>query len=187
MLVVDGTSDLALAVAECTRLKGFGAPIVLVSHEEPSRSALHRAGIDSVVPSGVSLSDLEDVLSSPVRGPRRDSSVMLASSATVALNELVVIDRARRLLLVDGREQVLSAQKFELLCYLVEKAGVAVGAQELVKCGLLRPSQASRFKGVVQELRARLGPARTLISAVPGYGYRFDFETERLPVAPRRA
>jgi hypothetical protein len=43
-----------------------------------------------------------------------------------------------------------------------------------VRAGLLRPTQAQRYRGLIMELRDRLGPARDLIRRVPGYGYRLD-------------
>lgn len=61
----------------------------------------------------------------------------------------VMLDRARRTLTVLDREDQLSAQKFELLCYFVDRAGVAVSGAELVRAGVLRPSQASRLKGLM--------------------------------------
>jgi len=93
---------------------------------------------------------------------------------SVALGTGVFVDRSRRTLHIDGHEQGLSAQKFDLLCYLIDHEGTAVRAIELVRCGILRPSQAQRFKGLIQELRARLGSYRDRLRAVPGYGYRLD-------------
>jgi DNA-binding response OmpR family regulator len=177
-VVVDATIDLPPGIAECTRLRELGAPVALVSREEPAQRVLDRAGITAVLPSSASSSEFVELVSSLLGAPQRDSGVVLVAEL-IALNEHVHVDRARRLLLLDGREVSLSAQKFDVLCHFVARAGIAVGASELVKAGLLRPSQAQRFKGLVQELRVRLGPARDLISAVPGYGYRFEFGSDR--------
>jgi DNA-binding response OmpR family regulator len=80
---------------------------------------------------------------------------------------------ARRLSVL-GQEQPMSVQKFELLCYLADRAGRAVDPRELVKSGVIRPAQVQRIRALIAELRGRLGPASSLITTVPGFGYRLD-------------
>jgi hypothetical protein len=97
----------------------------------------------------------------------------------ITLSDGVTLDRLGRRLLIDGHDHPLSATKFELLCYLIDHAGRAVSARELVSMRLLLPSQATRYRCIIFELRDHLGSARHLICAVPGYGYRMDLPRER--------
>jgi DNA-binding response OmpR family regulator len=115
------------------------------------------------------------------------SGVIAAANRIFILTERVFLDRVARTLFVDDQEETLSTQKFDLLCYLLDRPSAAVSAGDLVRHGVLRPSQAQRFKGLVQELRRHLGPARDLIRPVPGYGYRIDLGVDvsgRVPPLP---
>ena len=171
-------ADPALGVAECVRLVPLALPIAVVTSNELSSRAKERAGIQTVFTPSFRAEEIARFLSLAVSPAYPESRVERVSSANIAIHARVRLDRARRTVIVHGCETVLSFQKFELLCYLVDRAGTAVAATELVKHGLLRPSQAQRLKGLVQELRARLGPAGELIRPVPGYGYRFDFQAQ---------
>lgn len=126
--------------------------------------------MDAVLPCPVPLAEFECSLSA--LQPSR------IQGTPTAITPQLSIDCGARTLWVDGREATISAQKFDLLCYLVDRAGIAVQASDLVREGLLRPSQAQRYKGLIQELKSRLGSARDLIRVVPGYGYRLDIPGE---------
>lgn len=82
------------------------------------------------------------------------------------------MDPIARQLWVDGREVVLSSQKFELLRYFLESGNRAINASELANAGVLRSSQGLRYKNLISELRTRLEPIAQLFQVVPGYGYR---------------
>jgi DNA-binding response OmpR family regulator len=92
----------------------------------------------------------------------------------VRLSEACGIDLAGRCLRIGTCELPLTKGKFDLLEYLVRHPGRAVSADELVRGGVLAPSQRSRYRAIVLELRDKLGDARDCIRTVPGYGYRFD-------------
>lgn len=167
LLVIDAALEPLLAVAECARLRGL-APALQLSLLGAAcelRAAAERAGAG--------------FLRRPAPGkiPWRALARALASTRSITdgaelICEGFSIDRRARLVRVWGRERVLSSAKFELLCYLVDHAGRAVGARELVQRGILLQSQAARYKCVMFELRAQLGSASRCIRAVPGHGYR---------------
>lgn len=173
-IIVDGCTDSHLAVAECARVGSLRVPIGLLTSRPLETSALARAGVRAWLIPPCSAPEMQGFFASLYATETSKSGTILAVRPRMHLAPEVELDRTRRTLFVKGREEALPAQKFDLLCYLVDHAGVAVTAAELVQRGLLRPSQAFRLKGLVQELRGRLGPARTLLKAVSGYGYRFD-------------
>jgi DNA-binding response OmpR family regulator len=179
VVLVDGTLDLALGVAECARIRPSGVPTALLAPGGVSVDrAARRAGVSHVFSGPVRRTALEHILSCVtlprVGKPTGTSSADSSRLDTIDLIPGVTVERCRRTLRVLGKEQALSAQKFDLLCYLLDKRGVAISATELVRSGILRPSQAQRYKGLIHELKVHLGPARDLIRPVPGFGYRFE-------------
>lgn len=174
LIIVDGTAELVMAVAECGRLRLAARPMVLIANDALAVQApALRAGAKTVLQSPVSRRHLERCMTehslrgAPGSGPRPATRGRFLAPG-------VILNRDARTLWVDGNEVTLSAQKFDLLCYLVDRTGAAVCAADLVREGLLRPSQAQRYKGLIQELKRHLKSARDMIRAVPGYGYRLD-------------
>ncbi len=47
-------------------------------------------------------------------------------------------------------------------------------ARDLVRARILGAGSEQRYRGVVKEIRDRLGPAHAVIRTVRGAGYRFD-------------
>lgn len=177
LVVVDGRNEPWIAAAECGRLRVLDLPVALIVTELSSATALVERG-DARWVFSVS-ADEEPLLHLPSDSKGwREGNVEPESEAKLKAASPVQLDRARRTVWVDGHETVLPAQKFDLLCYLVNHSGVAVSARELVSAGLLRPSQAQRYKGLILELKNRLGPARDRLRAVPGYGYLWDAEPD---------
>jgi DNA-binding response OmpR family regulator len=160
-----------LSLAECGRLRS-ALPGLAVALVGPPRAELEeavlRAGARFIVHSQA-LPAPRDALADLVTARR----ATLETSQTWVSARLC-IDRTARLLYLDGERRSLSSAKFDLFAYLLDNAGRAVSAHELVHKGLLLPSQASRYKGLIAELRQRLGAERDCIRAVPGYGYRLD-------------
>jgi DNA-binding response OmpR family regulator len=175
LLVIDAEREPLLSIAECGRLMRTlpSLPIALVGPGDPKlESAALRAGARwyfSRERGGAHHWEvLHPALSfrrSPVRPPTLQR-----------LCRTVEIDRAARVLYVGGERRTPSATKFDLLLYLLDRAGRAVSARELVAQGLLLPTQVERFRGIIRELRRYLGPAGDLIRPVTGYGYRLDLE-----------
>jgi|SRR5688572_4921399 DNA-binding winged helix-turn-helix (wHTH) protein len=176
LLVVAADDRPLLALAECARVTSLHPePAVALlgdSGPELSRAVERLQGVRllSRTESGeIPWGQLVQALGPAGAG----RSHVTVRRGLAAIHERVTLDRDARTLYVAGREQRLSSAKFELLCYLLDNAGRAISAAELVRRRLLLPSQARRYRGLVQELRASLGPARDCIVAVPGYGYRW--------------
>jgi DNA-binding response OmpR family regulator len=176
---VDACSDAALAIAECGRLRAGGLllPLLLLA-PEPVRlqQAAARAGATRVLSMPLSLDEIREFLEpgdAQGDGPGHGNGG-LQREGTIGFGAHVVLDRVARRLSVLGHEQPISLQKFELLCYLADRPGRAVEPSELVKAGVIRPTQVQRIRALIAELRDRLGPAANLITTVPGFGYRLD-------------
>jgi DNA-binding response OmpR family regulator len=177
---VDACSDAALAVAECARLRASGValPLLLFTpRPERLRAAGARAGATRVLGLPLCFDEIRDLLERGEGTEKAAPALELAieqHDGSVALGPGVVLDRVARRLSVLGQEQPISAQKFELLCYLADRPGRAVEPRELVRFGVIRATQVPRLRALIAELRGRLGPASKLITTVPGFGYRLD-------------
>lgn len=168
-----------LAIAECARLHTAvpSIPLLLLGPAAPEleAAALRAGGFyvradDAARPS----------FWSGLRRVAHERGLIGRSGALTHVSAHLAIDRSARLVYVDGQLRELSAAKFDLFCYLVEHAGRAISASELVRQRLLLPSQAARFKGLIAELRGHLGTQRDCIRAVPGYGYRLEVRADGL-------
>jgi DNA-binding winged helix-turn-helix (wHTH) protein len=182
-LVIGADEHPLLALAECGRLRVClpDLPVALLGRQPAGElgAAAERAGA-FVLANGIPQASPWEAL--PGLLAERHSAA--ARENRVWISERLCLDRTRRVLYLDGEERTLSAAKFDLLSYLFDNAGRAVSARELVRRGLLIPSQASRYKGLIAELRHHLGSERDCIRAVPGYGYRLEL---REPASPSRA
>ncbi|HEY3498520.1 MAG TPA: hypothetical protein VGK73_27705 [Polyangiaceae bacterium] len=160
-----------LSLAECGRLRAAlpHFPLALLGpFDAELEAAAERAGVLFMpCPTGESAWHGLGALMTARR-------LELRSEGETWISPRLRLDRTARVLYVDGEKRTLTAAKFDLFAYLVDHAGRAVPARELVERGLLLPSQASRYKGLIAELRQHLGIERDCIRAVPGYGYRLD-------------
>jgi DNA-binding response OmpR family regulator len=97
----------------------------------------------------------------------------------------IVIDRAAREVLLDGKSVTLTAKEFALLAYLAERRGKVVSREEL-----LRRVWGNRYEGGartvdihVRRLRSKLGAALPL-ATLRGSGYKLTAVTA--PARPAR-
>jgi DNA-binding response OmpR family regulator len=124
---------------------------------------------DLVVSSGTDVahgSAMETGRIEPNPNPRLEPPLSLTANA--------LLDVAGQRLFLDGREEPLSPLRFEILRYLLERPGRLVTARDLVRARILGVGSEQRYRGVVKEIRDRLGPAHAVIRTVRGAGYRFD-------------
>lgn len=94
------------------------------------------------------------------------------------IREGVVVDLSRKRVTIDGNVATLTYKEFELLQYLVARAGRTVDRAELIE-GLWGIDDASapneRTIDVhVRRLRSKLGGYEDIVRTVRGVGYRFD-------------
>jgi DNA-binding response OmpR family regulator len=92
----------------------------------------------------------------------------------LVLTRDVCFDLVGRRLFVCGQEEPLSPLRFEVLRHLLERPGRVVSASDLVRAGILGRGSEQRYRGVMKEIRDRLGPGQDAIRTVRGVGYRFD-------------
>lgn len=171
-LVVGADGHPLLALAECARLRSTftDLPVALLGPRGSElEAAAERAGALFMHHRAA---DQAPWIQLAALVAARRHALRAAGQAWISAH--LCVDRTARVLYVDGEKRSLTAAKFDLFCYLVDNAGRAVSARELVQRGLLLPSQASRYKGLIAELRQHLGIERDCIRAVPGYGYRVD-------------
>ncbi len=85
----------------------------------------------------------------------------------------VTVSRPAREVRVDGREVELTAKEFDLLCHLVENAGVVVSREALLDrvWGMAYPGETRTVDVHVGQLRRKLGRP-DLIRTVRGAGYK---------------
>lgn len=177
LVVVDAHTEPFDAVVQVARIRAAHAhvPIVLLGprsaeYDSFLRAAL-RSGANAVLKRPLDRIDLFEALRRlTVSRPGKDR----APRGVVALSPSCALDLMGRCLRVGRVEHPLTKAKFDLLAYLVQHAGRAVSADELVRAGIFAPSQRARFRAIVLELRDKLGEARSVIHTVPGYGYRFE-------------
>jgi DNA-binding response OmpR family regulator len=103
-----------------------------------------------------------------------ETDTKASAQRPLPLTANALLDVAGQRLFVDGREEALSPLRFETLRYLLERPGQLVTARDLVRARILGAGSEQRFRGVVKEIRDRLGPAHVTIRTVRGAGYRFD-------------
>lgn len=177
LVVIDAHSEPFDAVVQVARIRAAHAnvPIVLLgprsgNHDSFLKAAV-RSGANAVLKRPLAKLDLFEALRRlapprPANGPTQRGVVVLSRSCA--------LDLEGRCLRVGRVEHSLTKAKFDLLAYLVQHAGRAVSAEELVRAGVFAPSQRARYRAIVLELRDKLGEARSVIHTVPGYGYRFE-------------
>jgi DNA-binding winged helix-turn-helix (wHTH) protein len=176
-VVIAALEQPLLAIAECARLHTAlpSMPLALLGPAAPElEAAAQRVGGFCVRAGDAS----KPSFWSGLRRMAHARCLLGRSGALTHVSAHLAIDRSARLVYVEGRTRALSATKFDLFCYMIDHAGRAISASELVRHRLLLPSQAARFKGLIAELRGYLGTQRDCIQAVPGYGYRLEVEAD---------
>src|SRR5688572_23983979 len=152
LVVIDAHSEPFDAVVQVARIRAAHAnvPIVLLG----PRSGEHDSFLKAAVRSGanavltrpldrLALFEALRRLTTPL--PRRGT----AQRGVVALSPSCALDLEGRCLRVGRIEHPLTKAKFDLMAYLVQHAGRAVSADELVRAGIFAPSQRARYRAIV--------------------------------------
>jgi DNA-binding winged helix-turn-helix (wHTH) protein len=133
----------------------------------------------AIAPAGAPGSDLEvvrQVLGDPTiqQGTRPD---LLQAPAPVSTRQPgVLIDLARREVMLDGEGLNLTYKEFELLNYLVENGGRTVGRDELLESLWKNSDDVPNERTIdvhIRRLRSKLGRLSGTVRTVRGQGYRF--------------
>jgi DNA-binding response OmpR family regulator len=154
----------------CLRIRArSGVPIIMLTarDEEADRVAGLESGADDYVPKPFSPRELAARVKAVLRRtePQARADVLTLGPVTVS--------RASREVRVDGREVELTAKEFDLLCHLVENAGVVLSREALLDrvWGMAYPGETRTVDVHVGQLRRKLGDPE-LIRTVRGAGYK---------------
>jgi len=157
-----------LSVCRELRRKGCPVPILMLTAraEVPERIAGLDAGADDYLAKPFDLGELL----ARVRARGRRSAF---AETTVRVGPLVV-DRAERRALIDGKKIDLTPREFALLAYLAREAGRVVPRTELLaKVWETSFDPGSNVVEVhVKNIRDKLGTFASLIETVRGIGYK---------------
>ena len=154
----------------CRRLRMRSElPVLMLTarDEEPDKVVGFALGTDDYVPKPFSPRELAARVKAILRraDPRPPDEVL-------ALGD-VVLTRFARVVTVAGAPVDLAPREFDLLCYLLENAGIVLGRDRLLEqvWGLEFPGGTRTVDQHVAQLRAKLGRPE-LIQTVFGVGYK---------------
>ena len=84
------------------------------------------------------------------------------------------VNKTKHIVTVDGKETELTLKEFELLCLLLENQGLVLSRASLMDhvWGMELERENRTLDVHIRTLRAKLGPAGSLIETVRGVGYR---------------
>ena len=153
----------------CRRIGGAVPVIMLTARdEEADRIAGLELGADDYVTKPFSPRELVARVKAVLRraaAPARPGDVSQIGT--------VIVSRGAREVHVDGRKVVLTQREFDLLDYLVRRAGQVVTRDELLESvwGFVTPGETRTVEVHVAQLRKKLGQP-DLIETVRGLGYK---------------
>jgi len=152
----------------CRQIAGTVPVIMLTARdEEPDRVAGLEVGADDYVAKPFSPRELTARVKAVLRRAERVDQREVLSVGTVTLAP------AAREVRVDGGEIELTQREFDLLEYLVRRAGQVVTRDELLErvWGYLAPGETRTVEVHIAQLRKKLGQPG-LIRTVRGVGYK---------------
>ena len=155
---------------EVCRQIGGTVPVIMLTarDEEADRVAGLELGADDYVTKPFSPRELVARVKAVLR-----RAAAPTAAADVARVGPVTVARAAREVHVDGRKVVLTQREFDLLDYLVRRAGQVVTRDELLESvwGFVSPGETRTIEVHVAQLRKKLGHP-DLIETVRGLGYK---------------
>jgi DNA-binding response OmpR family regulator len=162
----------------CRRLKQMAdVPVLMISALTAEKDVIRGfdAGADDYLRKPFSLAELSARVRALLR-PHHSSGV--GGRPTVLVNGDLVVDLARRRVTLGARDVVVTATEFRLLAYIVQNAGRALTAREILDhvWGNEYEVGGGHLKVYVCYLRRKLGdhPQRpTYIQTIRGVGYAF--------------
>jgi two-component system OmpR family response regulator len=152
----------------CRRIGDRVAVVILSARDEvEDRIVGLELGADDYLPKPFSPRELSARIRAVLRRSARSDG-----AAVLTLGPISLFPDAREVQ-VDGREVVLTQREFDLLEYLVTRAGRVISRDELLEAvwGFVAPGQTRTVEVHVAQLRKKLG-APDLIRTVRGVGYK---------------
>ena len=119
-----------------------------------------------------------DVVRTALHDPRALDQLERRTDTDDETEDGVVIDLARRRVLVNGENAELTQKEFELLNYLIENQGETISRRELVELVWNADDSAAPNDRTIdvhiRRLRGKIAGFEDIIRTIRGGGYRFD-------------
>ena len=119
-----------------------------------------------------------DVVRAALHDPRALDQLERRADTDDETEDGVVVDLARRRVLVNGENAELTQKEFELLNYLIENQGETISRRELVELVWnADDSTAPNDRTIdvhIRRLRGKIAGFEDIIRTIRGGGYRFD-------------
>lgn len=175
-LVMPGISGLDV----CKQVRTFSAvPIIVLSAKggDQSKVTILDAGADDYVTKPFSLDELLARIRVALRRLSTFSSVSATGSNVISVGDLS-LDVDERKVMVKGKEAKLTPKEFEVLKYLVNRAGKVITHQTLLQAvwGWESTDQIEYLRVFINQLRRKIEPdphKPCYIITEPWVGYRF--------------
>lgn len=119
-----------------------------------------------------------DVVRTALHDPRALDQLERRADTDDETEDGVVVDLARRRVLVNGENAELTQKEFELLNYLIENQGETISRRELVELVWNADDSAAPNDRTIdvhiRRLRGKIAGFEDIIRTIRGGGYRFD-------------
>ena len=119
-----------------------------------------------------------DVVRTALHDPRALDQLERRADTDDETEDGVVVDLARRRVLVNGENAELTQKEFELLNYLIENQGETISRRELVELVWNADDAAAPNDRTIdvhiRRLRGKIAGFEDIIRTIRGGGYRFD-------------
>jgi DNA-binding response OmpR family regulator len=119
-----------------------------------------------------------DVVRTALHDPRALDQLVARTDTDDETEDGVVVDLARRRVLVNGENAELTQKEFELLNYLIENQGETISRRELVELVWNADDHAAPNDRTIdvhiRRLRGKIAGFEDIIRTIRGGGYRFD-------------
>lgn len=175
-LVMPGISGLDV----CRQVRKFSSvPIIILSAKgaEQDKVTALNIGADDYITKPFSLNELLARVKAVLRRLSTSSSISASGTSVITVGDLS-IDIDERKIIVSGKEVKLTPKEFEVLKYLVNRAGKVITHQTLLQAvwGWESTEQIEYLRVFVNQLRRKIEPdyhhPRYIITE-PWVGYRF--------------
>jgi two-component system KDP operon response regulator KdpE len=175
-LVMPGLSGLDV----CRQVRTFSAvPIIILSAKgnDQSKVTVLDAGADDYVTKPFSLDELLARIRVALRRLSTFSTISTSNTSLITVGDLV-LDIDERKVIVKGKEAKLTPKEFEVLKYLVNRAGRVITHQTLLQAvwGWESTDQIEYLRVFINQLRRKIEPdphKPCYIVTEPWVGYRF--------------
>ncbi|MDD5634293.1 MAG: response regulator transcription factor [Candidatus Omnitrophica bacterium] len=163
----------------CKKLKEndklLAIPIIILSadHAETDKVSGLDLGADDYVVKPFSLQELNARIKAILRRKSENNE-----KKPITVNERVIIDPAKYVVTIDGKEIALTSVEFRILDFLASRQGHVLSRKQILEhlWGEEKIVVARTIDVHIRHLREKLGDVANLIKNVRGFGYKLDAE-----------